>query len=511
MALTVPDLAAAEAFYTRTWQLDVAARGDGVLYLRGSGADHHLLALHAGGGTPQIRQVTLRARSADALAAIAQATRGAPAARVERAPAPADDPAGGRSLVIRDADGRRFEVVHGDARRAPTRRAPPDQPQRLAHAVLNSHDVAATQAFFEQALGFVLADRTRIMAFMNCNADHHSIALGDTDNDALNHIAFLMPDARRGDARRRPHEGRRPRHRMGPRPPRPGRQRLQLLHRPVRHRHRVHRRGRADRRQLPRARPRRLDLAARPRRPMGHLGPAQRARSRRRSAPCSSRPGADLTPNAARTAMRFTTFLHDGQPRLAVVDGDAGHRPRRRPAGRAGRPACRAEGRRRSAGRRRAALASAAPRLPLAGLSLAPLVPEPGKTICLGLNYFDHAKEGGRDKPDYPWFFFRGKSSLMGHGQPGLVPKVSTKFDYEAELAVVIGKRGAAPRGAGRRAAVRVRLQLLQRHVGARLPEAHAAVDHRQELRRHRRLRPGAGDRRRTAAGCHRACASRAA
>ena len=39
--------------------------------------------------------------------------------------------------------------------------------------------------------------------------------------------------------------------------------------------------------------------------------------------------------------------------------------------------------------------------------TLAPLVPEPGKIVCLGLNYFDHAKEGGRDKPDYPWFFFR--------------------------------------------------------------------------------------------------------
>jgi len=41
---------------------------------------------------------------------------------------------------------------------------------------------------------FSLSDRTRIMAFMRCNSDHHSLALGDTDNDALNHIAFLMPD-----------------------------------------------------------------------------------------------------------------------------------------------------------------------------------------------------------------------------------------------------------------------------------------------------------------------------
>ena len=192
VALTVPDLAAAEAFYTRTWRLDVAGRGDGVLYLRGSGSDHHLLALHAAPGTPRIRQVTLRARSAQALDAIAQATLAA-GGTVERASAPAAGPAGGTSLLIRDSDGRRIEIVHGDAQRAADDPPPPDQPLRLAHAVLNSHDVAATQAFFERALGFVLADRTRIMAFLNCDADHHSIALGDTDNDALNHIAFLMP------------------------------------------------------------------------------------------------------------------------------------------------------------------------------------------------------------------------------------------------------------------------------------------------------------------------------
>jgi catechol 2,3-dioxygenase-like lactoylglutathione lyase family enzyme len=192
VALTVPDLAAAEDFYTRTWKLDVAARAADAVFLRGSGSDHHLLALHAAPGTPTIRSVTLRARDAQALEAIAQATPAA-GGRVERTIGDAGDPAGGRALVIRDHDGRRFEIVHGDARRAADEPAPKDQPVRLAHVVLNCHAIAATQAFLERALGFVLADRTKIMAFMNCNADHHSIALGDTDNDALNHIAFLMP------------------------------------------------------------------------------------------------------------------------------------------------------------------------------------------------------------------------------------------------------------------------------------------------------------------------------
>ena len=195
VALTVPDLDAAERFYTQVWRLAVAARDDrdeGVLYLRGSGADHHLLALHAAPGQPRLRQVTLRARNAEALAAIAQATLAA-GGTVEQGPCVATDPAGGQRIVIRDADGRRFEIVHGDAQRAPDNPAPADQPLRLAHVVLNSHAIAQAQAFLEQALGFVLADRTRIMAFMNCNDDHHSLALGDTDNDALNHIAFLMP------------------------------------------------------------------------------------------------------------------------------------------------------------------------------------------------------------------------------------------------------------------------------------------------------------------------------
>jgi len=192
VALTVPDLAAAEAFYTDTWKLQVAARGEGVVYLRGSGSDHHLLALHASAGTPTIRQVTLRARHADALAAIAQATVAAGGV-VEQAAAASPEPAGGQALLIRDAEGRRIEIVHGDERRPPDQPAPRDQPVRLAHAVLNCHAIAGTQAFFERALGFALADRTRIMAFMNCDADHHSIALGDTDNDALNHVAFLMP------------------------------------------------------------------------------------------------------------------------------------------------------------------------------------------------------------------------------------------------------------------------------------------------------------------------------
>ena len=86
------------------------------------------------------------------------------------------------------------------------------------------------------------------------------------------------------------------------------------------------------------------------------------------------------------------------------------------------------------------AKAGDADRMPLEGLAFAPLVPEPGKIVCLGLNYYAHAKEGGREKPDYPWFFLRSATSLLAHNEAALRPRVSERFDYEAELAVVIGK-----------------------------------------------------------------------
>jgi catechol 2,3-dioxygenase len=191
VALTVPDLAAAEAFYTGTWHLDVASRSAEALYLRGTGADHHLLALHAGPATA-IRHVTLRARNIEALPRIAAAAAAA-GGRVLHEPKALDEPSGGTGILVRDPDGRLLQIVHGDTTHADAREVK-DRPLRLAHVVLNSHAVEATQRFFEQALGFTLADRTRIMAFLNCNQDHHSVALGDSDNDALNHIAFLMPD-----------------------------------------------------------------------------------------------------------------------------------------------------------------------------------------------------------------------------------------------------------------------------------------------------------------------------
>lgn len=191
IALTVPDLPLAEAFFTRTWQLQVVERTPDALYFRGAGRDHHLLALHQSPGDARILDVTLRARSLEALALAMQRTEAA-GGRVLRATSDVGEPGGGQAVTLADPDGRVFRLVHGDRLLEPI--DAPDMPVRLAHVVLNSPHVEHTRAFMEEALDFSLSDRTGIMAFMRCNSDHHSVALGDTDNHALNHIAFLMPD-----------------------------------------------------------------------------------------------------------------------------------------------------------------------------------------------------------------------------------------------------------------------------------------------------------------------------
>ncbi|MEM5316451.1 fumarylacetoacetate hydrolase family protein [Paraburkholderia sp. JHI869] len=64
------------------------------------------------------------------------------------------------------------------------------------------------------------------------------------------------------------------------------------------------------------------------------------------------------------------------------------------------------------------------------------------KIICVGLNYLSHIIETGRDVPAHPAIFTRHPNSVVGHGQPLIAPRVSDRFDFEGELAIVIGKRG---------------------------------------------------------------------
>jgi 2-keto-4-pentenoate hydratase/2-oxohepta-3-ene-1,7-dioic acid hydratase in catechol pathway len=69
-----------------------------------------------------------------------------------------------------------------------------------------------------------------------------------------------------------------------------------------------------------------------------------------------------------------------------------------------------------------------------------PVIPDPGRIICVGINFKAHMKEMGREPPVYPWLFVRWADSQVGHGQPIIAPAASEKYDYEGELAFIIGK-----------------------------------------------------------------------
>lgn len=80
--------------------------------------------------------------------------------------------------------------------------------------------------------------------------------------------------------------------------------------------------------------------------------------------------------------------------------------------------------------------------IPIASVTLRPVVPNPSKVLCVGLNYRDHVDESKRELPSYPVLFAKYASNLIGADDDIVVPPESEQVDYEGELAVVIGRPG---------------------------------------------------------------------
>lgn len=85
---------------------------------------------------------------------------------------------------------------------------------------------------------------------------------------------------------------------------------------------------------------------------------------------------------------------------------------------------------------------NAAPDYGLSDVVWLPVIPNPGKIVCVGLNYEEHRVETGRDKTEHPALFLRVPESQVGHQQPLLRPRESTHLDFEAEIALIIGTGG---------------------------------------------------------------------
>lgn len=131
--------------------------------------------------------------------------------------------------------------------------------------------------------------------------------------------------------------------------------------------------------------------------------------------------------------MRLISFIHQGEPGFGVLD-DGGVRDCWSLAGSL-KELLRGPG----LGALPADL-STLPWLDEAELSYAPVIPDAEKIYCIGINYARHIEETGMPKPEYPMIFTRYADTQVGHGQPLIVPRVSHRFDYEGELAVIIGR-----------------------------------------------------------------------
>ncbi|WAP59995.1 fumarylacetoacetate hydrolase family protein [Streptomyces sp. S465] len=100
------------------------------------------------------------------------------------------------------------------------------------------------------------------------------------------------------------------------------------------------------------------------------------------------------------------------------------------------------------------AAAAAGAAYPVAGADFAPVVPRPSKVVCVGLNYRNHIQEMGRDLPAHPTLFAKFADCLIGAGDDIVRPEETGQFDWEVELAVVVGKPVRRARGAAAQAAI---------------------------------------------------------
>lgn len=190
--LGVRDLQQSADFYTKVWALEeVAADGDGI-HLRATGSEHHVLTIRER-AKPALLGVNFAAQdraSVDALCAKAKSY----GIKVLSEPAPLPGAAGG-------GYGFRFETPEGlpmsisaEGVQHPNAVLDRSRPSKISHVVLNSGNTGEQMNFFVDVLGFKHSDSTRMMDFLRCCSDHHSIALFRANGPSLNHVAYEVPN-----------------------------------------------------------------------------------------------------------------------------------------------------------------------------------------------------------------------------------------------------------------------------------------------------------------------------
>ena len=190
--LGVPDLQMSATFYRQIWALEDVAAEDGVIHLRGTGHDHHLLTLrqHPKAALLGVHFSAPDRATVDSLHGHAKSL----GANVQGSPAPLSASAGGGyGFRVTTPEGHPLSIsadVRGHADTIDDR----SRPTKLTHVVLNSADVKNQTSFFLDVLGFKWSDSTFMMDFVRCCSDHHSIAFARGNGPSLNHMAYEMPN-----------------------------------------------------------------------------------------------------------------------------------------------------------------------------------------------------------------------------------------------------------------------------------------------------------------------------
>lgn len=194
IALAVPDLEAAEDFYTDRWGLaPVNGEGDSRRrYLRTLSSAHHRLSLEQAPVGATRGELVHLSFDVPTRASLDEAVEGAVAAggQVEREPGEATGPGHEASAALRDPDGNVVRLLYGATVTEESHRARIVAPRKLGHVVLNTPRRAGMERFYA-SLGLRVSDRTAIgMSFLRCNRDHHSLAVVDSERTGVQHVAF---------------------------------------------------------------------------------------------------------------------------------------------------------------------------------------------------------------------------------------------------------------------------------------------------------------------------------
>ena len=189
--LGVTNLRRSSTFYRESWGLVPVGEAPAALYLRASWSEHHVLVLHER-ERPGLVRINFAAATPTAVLRLHSELKSNGVA-VRQAPHAIGEPGGGYGFAFADPAGRELRVL-ADVAAHDVARDERDRPRRLSHVVLNSADAEADAEFFTDMLDFHLSDRTEMMEFLRCNANHHSIAFVRTGSVSLNHVAFEMPN-----------------------------------------------------------------------------------------------------------------------------------------------------------------------------------------------------------------------------------------------------------------------------------------------------------------------------